>query len=78
MSDREKGIVKWFDSRRGFGFLRRTEGEDVFVHSSDLSENYSRTLQEGDEVSFFVEQSHKGFRAVDVVRLPGAELESTV
>ncbi len=80
---RERGIVKWFDIRRGFGFIRRQEGEDVFVHSSSLSGIFSKVLQEGDEVEFFVEESHKGLRAVHVVRLPRTEpgsdlLESTV
>ncbi len=78
MSERERGTVKWFSVDKGFGFIRRPEGEDVFVHSSSLSGIFSKTLQEGDEVEFDVEMSHKGLRAVEVVRLPGAELESTV
>lgn len=80
---RERGVVKRFDIRRGFGFIRSEEGEDVFVHASSLTGIHNRVLYEGDEVEFDVEESHKGLRATGVVRLPRTEtgsdlLESTV
>ncbi len=78
MSEREKGTVRWFDSRRGYGFIRAESGEDLFVHFSAISGDSSSGLEEGDAVEFCAEEAPKGLRAVEVVRLPGAELESTV
>ncbi len=64
-----KGTVKWFDSRKGFGFIDSEDGNDVFVHFSALSEegNEDRTLNENDEVEFEVTQGEKGLQASNVV-----------
>jgi CspA family cold shock protein len=65
----EKGIVKWFNDQKGFGFIERDGDTDVFVHHSAISGSGFRTLDEGDSVSFDVEQGPKGAAAVNVVRL---------
>jgi len=67
MSDtkREFGIVKTFDPLKGFGFIRRNEGKDVFVFYDDINGN-DAMLAGGDQVSFFVEKAAKGPRARDV------------
>ncbi len=66
MSERETGIVKWFNGAKGFGFIQRQEGEDVFVHFSSIRGEGYRNLEEGQTVEFGVEQGPKGLRAVDV------------
>jgi len=66
---REKGIVKWFNSGKGYGFISREEGDDVFVHFSAIQASGFRSLEEGEEVEFEVGQSPKGPHAVNVVRL---------
>jgi cold shock protein len=64
----EQGTVKWFNSEKGFGFITRESGPDVFVHhTAILAEGY-RTLNEGDRVSFEVVQGQKGLQARNVVR----------
>jgi CspA family cold shock protein len=60
-----KGTVKWFNSRKNFGFIEREEGEDVFVHASAVKSN--RFLSEGDRVVFDTEESPRGLRAANVV-----------
>jgi CspA family cold shock protein len=65
----EKGIVKWFNDQKGFGFIERDGDTDVFVHHSAISGSGFKTLDEGDSVSFDVEQGAKGAAAVNVVRL---------
>ena len=67
MSEKVQGTVKWFNSSRGFGFIEREEGEDVFVHSSTIQGDESPTLNEGDRVEFVVTQGDKGPQAQDVV-----------
>jgi len=69
MATRERGHVKWFNATKGYGFISRTEGGDVFVHFSAIQGTGYRTLEEGEEVEFEVEQSPKGPQAVNVVRL---------
>ncbi len=63
---REKGTVKWFNPDKGFGFIQAAGGQDVFVHHSAIQSEGYRTLQEGTEVEFEVEQGPKGLRAVNV------------
>ena len=65
----EKGIVKWFNDQKGFGFIERDGDTDVFVHHSAISGSGFKTLDEGDSVSFDVEQGAKGPAAINVVRL---------
>ena len=70
MADRVKGVVKWFNDSKGFGFLSREEGEDVFVHHTSIRDTGGfRTLTEGQEVEFAIEQGDKGFKAQDVAVL---------
>src|SRR4051794_10406388 len=65
---REKGTVKWFNGAKGFGFIQRSTGEDVFVHFSAIQENGYRTLNEGESVEFDLLKGPKGFQAGNVVR----------
>ena len=60
------GTVKWFNDRKGFGFIEQTDGPDVFVHHSAINANGFRTLNEGDRVSFDIEQGQKGPAAANV------------
>jgi cold shock protein len=63
-----KGTVKWFNDSKGYGFIQRSEGEDVFVHFSAIEAEGFRTLSEGEEVEFEVRQSERGVQAANVVR----------
>jgi CspA family cold shock protein len=65
----EEGIVKWFNDRKGFGFIERQGDEDVFVHHSAINGSGFKTLAEGDQVTFDVEQGAKGPSAQNVTRL---------
>jgi CspA family cold shock protein len=67
MSERTTGTVKWFNSGKGYGFLAREDGEDVFVHFTAIRSEGFRTLQEGQKVEFSIEQGPKGLQAADVV-----------
>jgi len=62
----EQGTVKWFNDAKGFGFISRQNGEDVFVHFSAIQSNGFRTLQEGQAVSFDVKRGAKGWQAENV------------
>lgn len=64
--DREQGTVKWFNVTKGFGFITRDSGEDVFVHYRSVRGNGRRTLREGQRVLFNVVQGEKGLQAEDV------------
>jgi CspA family cold shock protein len=66
MSERETGTVKWFNGQKGYGFITRDGGEDVFVHYSAIQGEGFRNLEEGDRVEFSVEQGRKGPAAADV------------
>jgi CspA family cold shock protein len=66
----ESGIVKWFNNDKGFGFIKRDTGEDVFVHHTAIQANGYRTLNEGERVEFDVKQGPKGLQAENV-RRPG-------
>ena len=69
MAKRETGTVKWFKRDKGYGFIARDSGGDVFVHYSDISDTGYRNLEENDRVEFTVEQGDKGPRAKDVTVL---------
>ena len=66
MSTREKGTVKWFNNSKGFGFIQRDQGEDVFVHFRAINGEGYRSLEEGQRVEFNVTQGQKGPQAEDV------------
>jgi len=65
----EIGTVKWFDGHRGYGFIQREEAEDVFVHFSSIKAEGYKKLEQGDKVSFDVEKTERGLRAINVVKL---------
>jgi len=69
MSERIEGTVKWFNSSKGFGFIAREGGEDVFVHYSAIQMDGYRVLYEDQKVEFSIEEGPKGPQAVDVVPL---------
>ena len=64
-----KGRVKWFDEKKGFGFIEREDGNDVFVHFRAINSSGFKTLTEGQEVEFEVEDGQKGPQATNVVPL---------
>ena len=66
MSEQTRGTVKWFNSSKGYGFISREEGEDVFVHFQSIVADGYKTLNENDEVEFTVTEGQKGPQAVDV------------
>jgi CspA family cold shock protein len=69
MSERVTGTVKWFNGQKGYGFIARDGGEDVFVHYSAIQGEGFRNLEEGDRVEFAIEQGRKGPAAADVRKL---------
>ena len=69
MSERIQGTVKWFNAGKGYGFISREDGEDVFVHYSALQSEGYRSLDEGQRVEFNVERGSKGLQATNVVAL---------
>jgi cold shock protein len=66
---KEQGVVKWFNGAKGYGFIQRSSGEDVFVHFSAIQEDGYRTLNEGEAVEFECQQGPKGLSAVNVMRV---------
>ena len=66
MTERETGTVKWFNNDKGFGFISRDAGDDVFVHFSAIESEGFRSLDENQRVEFAVEQGDKGLRAAHV------------
>ena len=63
---KETGIVKWFNASKGYGFISRDNGEDIFVHFSAIEASGYRSLEEGSRVSFLVAKGPKGLQAQDV------------
>ena len=72
MSERLTGTVKWFNSTKGYGFIKRDDGEDVFVHHSAIQTQGFRSLEEGDRVEFTIEQGRKGPAAANVKKIAQA------
>lgn len=68
MADREQGTVKWFNAEKGYGFISREGGDDLFVHFSEIQGSGYRSLDEGDVVEFEVTQGRKGLQASGVTK----------
>lgn len=66
MTAREQGVVKWFNDTKGFGFIQRSSGEDVFVHFRAIQADGHRSLRDGQKVEFTVAQGQKGLQAEEV------------
>ena len=66
MSDRETGHVKWFNEKKGFGFIINEQGEDIFVHYKDIQGAGFKTLHENDSVSYLTDKGPKGLKALEV------------
>jgi CspA family cold shock protein len=69
MTERIVGIVKWFNAAKGYGFIGRDDGEDVFVHFSAIQSDGYRRLSKGEKVEFSIEDGPKGLQAADVVAI---------
>ncbi|MCG7411890.1 cold-shock protein [Moraxella nonliquefaciens] len=69
MSVREQGQVKWFNNAKGFGFIQRATGEDVFVHFRSIVGDGYRSLRDGETVEFVVTEGNKGLQAEEVTKL---------
>lgn len=69
MSAREQGVVKWFNDAKGFGFIQRSNGEDVFVHFRAIQADGHRSLRDGQRVEFIVAQGQKGLQAEEVTKV---------
>jgi CspA family cold shock protein len=65
----ETGVVKWFNASKGYGFITRDKGDDVFVHYREIQSEGYKTLDEGDRVQFEVGESPKGLQAVKVTKI---------
>ncbi len=65
----EKGTVKWFNGSKGYGFISREKGDDVFVHYNNIDGNGYKSLDENDQVEFEVEQGPKGLQATKVTKI---------
>jgi CspA family cold shock protein len=66
--DRMKGVVKWFNNAKGYGFIGRSDGPDVFVHYSAIAAEGYKSLQEGDQVEFEIAEGQKGPQAANVIK----------
>ena len=72
MTDKQQtGRVKWFNDDKGFGFIERSDGEDVFVHHTAINAQGRKTLRENDRVTFTVTQTQRGWQAENVTVVDG-------
>ncbi len=69
MSVREQGTVKWFNDAKGFGFIQRESGEDIFVHFRAIQGDGYRSLRDGQKVEFIVTEGQKGLQAEEVTKV---------
>jgi CspA family cold shock protein len=69
MSEREKGTVKWFNNAKGYGFIQRESGEDLFVHFKSIQGDGFKSLDEGDAVEYVVAEGEKGLQAQEVEKV---------
>lgn len=69
MSDRVQGTVKWFNDKKGFGFIESGDNPDIFVHFSAIKSDGFRTLNDGQRVEFSIEEGKRGLQAAEVVAL---------
>ncbi|HYY69947.1 MAG TPA: cold-shock protein [Terriglobales bacterium] len=69
MAEKERGTVKWFNATKGYGFIQRERGGDVFVHYSAIQSDGYRSLNQGEAVEFEVQEGPKGLQATNVTRL---------
>jgi CspA family cold shock protein len=69
VEEREVGVVKWFSDSKGYGFISRENGEDLFVHYTEITGEGFRTLEEGQRVEYTVEETEKGLQASNVTPL---------
>ena len=67
MAERERGKVKWFNNYKGYGFIERAQGDDIFVHYSAIQSEGYRSLKDGQAVEYTVSQGAKGLQAEEVV-----------
>lgn len=63
------GTVKWFNAEKGFGFLTQENGEDVFAHFSEIQSNGFKSLEEGQKVTFDVQEGQRGLQAINIVKV---------
>ncbi len=70
----KKGTVKWFDVKKGFGFIQQEDGSDVFVHYSNISGDGFKVLEDGESVEFEVTDENKGLQAQRVIKVEEAQI----
>ncbi len=75
MSQQETGHVKWFNEKKGFGFIVNSHGEDIFVHYKDIQSDGFKTLHENDHVTFLLEKGPKGYKAHEVTVIEQCAME---
>ena len=78
MSEIQKGVVKWFNDAKGFGFIEHESGKDVFVHYSVIEGNGFKTLKDGEEVEYVINEGDKGLNAARVIRVNHVEEQTSM